>query len=159
MTCDCAIIQTARQNAMRVEALLQSQESHQLSLAHASLFQAKRSGDDDTCLPISSLSRARECAAALLPSPVTLLSTCAHAVSLSGPRSELACARASCNTFGSSNSNGISFNFVHQWCAGRATVQFGRNSFEAGVSGICLASHGVSVTLGSCSGGQHSRFR
>jgi hypothetical protein len=133
VTCDCAITQTARQNALRVEALLQSQESHQLSLAHVSVFQAKLREDDDACLPVSSLSHARRCEAALLPSPVTLLSACASAVSLSGPRSELACARASCNTFGSSGSDGITFNFVHQWCAGRATVQFGRNSFEAGV--------------------------
>jgi hypothetical protein len=133
-----APVQAARQSVMRVEALLQSQDVHQLSLVHASLFQAQLSGDDHACLPVSSASRARDCAAALLPSPLTSLSHCPVAQIVSGARSEVSCARASCNMFGSSDGAGVADDFVHQWCAGRATLQFGRNVFYAGASVCCF---------------------
>jgi hypothetical protein len=116
-----------------VEAMLQLQELHQLSLVHAPVFQAKPSGDEDTCLPISSPSRARDCAVALLPPPVTFLSSCPRAVTLSGPRSEVSCARACCNTLGGIIGDRIGGDFLHQWCPGRATVLFGRRSFDAGL--------------------------
>jgi hypothetical protein len=152
--------QTARQSVMRVEHLLQSHESQEsVSKLHAAVFEAKLSGDDDACVPVSSPSLARECTVALLPAPVTTLPSCLHAVTLSGARSEVACARASCIKFGNSNGAGIGSNFVHQWCPGRATVRFGRNSFDAGVLfelfwcflKFCCGCDGVVES--SCSGG------
>jgi hypothetical protein len=134
---------------MRVEALLQSQDLQQLSLAHASLFQAQASasGDDDACLPVSSVSRARYCAAALLPSPLTSLSSCPLAQVVSGPRSEVSCARASCNMFGSSDGDGVGDDFAHQWCAGRATLRFGRNVYDAGASLFCFVTCAATLMI------------
>jgi hypothetical protein len=40
--------------------------------------------------------------------------------------------------FGSSDGAGVADDFVHQWCAGRATLQFGRNVFYAGALVCCF---------------------
>ena len=114
---------------MRVESILQSH----VTVVHAAVLNAKSSGDDDNCLPVSSPARVRHCAVALLPPPVTFLPSCVSAVTLSGVRSEVSCARASCNSFAGSSIHETGDDFVHQWCAGRAVVQFGRSSFDAGV--------------------------
>jgi hypothetical protein len=119
---------------LRWDALMQSQEMQQLSVSHRAVFDVKPSGDDDTCLPISSPSRSQYCSSALLPPPVTHLTSCSRAFTLSGPRSEVSCARASCNAFPSSSDDRMEDDFLHQWCSGRATLHFGRRSFDAGKS-------------------------